>query len=140
MHLTYLTIILCVCLFNNFTYQNDSVISFQPSSISTTVGENKSVSIRLRQLNLTFPITLVFLYDGELNDTEGYIDRIPNITFTNSTAGSSNQIINLNCRREGHIVLTANSSEVNISSSVDFLLIDIAHSHVLNIFIQIVVF
>ncbi|CAF0949543.1 unnamed protein product [Rotaria sordida] len=121
MHLTYLSVIFFLFLLINFTTQDTSVISFQPSSISIVTGENKS-----------------FLYDGKLDNVHGYINSVPNITFTNETIDDRSQFITVTGRRQGHLVLTAQSSQINISSLVDFLLIDIARSHVLNIFIQIV--
>ncbi|CAF3706568.1 unnamed protein product [Rotaria sordida] len=138
MHLTYLSVIFFLFLLINFTTQDTSVISFQPSSISIVTGENKSVNIRLLKSDLTSPISLEFLYDGKLDNVHGYINSIPNITFTNETIDDRSQFITITGRRPGHLVLTAQSSQINISSLVDFLLIDIARSHVLNIFIQIV--
>ncbi|CAF3404079.1 unnamed protein product [Rotaria sp. Silwood1] len=138
MHLTYLLIIYSLFLFISLTTQDASVISFQPSSISLTIGENKSVTVRLLKSDITFPISLVFLYDGKLDNTQGYIYSVPNITFTNHTTDDQRQPIIISGRHQGHLVLAANSSQINISSLVDFLLIDVARSNVLNIFIQIV--
>ncbi|CAF4783266.1 unnamed protein product [Rotaria sp. Silwood1] len=138
MHLTYLLIIYSLFLFICLTTQDASVISFQPSSISLTIGENKSVTVRLLKSDITFPISLVFLYDGKLDNTQGYIYSVPNITFTNHTTDDQRQPIIISGRHQGHLVLAANSSQINISSLVDFLLIDVARSNVLNIFIQIV--
>ncbi|CAF1224404.1 unnamed protein product [Rotaria sp. Silwood1] len=118
--------------------QDTSVISFQPKSISIVIGENKSVNIHLLKSDLTFPISIAFLYDGKFNNTQGYINSIPNITFTNHTTDDLSQFITITGRRQGHLVLTGQSSQINISSLIDFLLIDIARSNILNIFIQIV--
>ena len=131
-------IICCISLLINLSVQDTSVISFKPSSIKIAIGENKLVTVRLVTLNITLPISIEFLYNNEQNNTAHYIDRIPNITFINRTVDDQTQTIVIIGRREGHLVLTAQSSEVNISSSTDFVLIDVARSNIMNIFIQIV--
>ncbi|CAF2347582.1 unnamed protein product [Rotaria sp. Silwood2] len=138
MHLTYLSIVYLLFLFINLTTQDTSVISFEPSSVSLSMGENKSVNIRLLKSDKTIPISLEFLYDGKVNNTQDYINSIPNITFENDTTDDRHQSIIISGRHQGHLVLTAQSSQINISSLVDFLLIDVARSNVLNIFVQIV--
>jgi uncharacterized protein with PQ loop repeat len=136
MYITYLSFIYSFFLLINLTKQDDSVISFKPSSISFNIGDNQPVTIRLLlPTNLTFPISLQFLYDDKSANTAGYIDTIPDIIFANQ---STEEQIHIVARHEGHLVLSANSSQINISSTADFVLIDIARSNVLNIFIQIV--
>jgi uncharacterized protein with PQ loop repeat len=135
MYIRYLSIFFLLIY---LTKQDESVISFKPSSLSLTINKDQPVTVRLLQTNLTFPISIQFLYDDKPDNTAGYIDTIPNITFANHTSDDQSQIIHVIGRREGHLILTANSSQINISSTTDFLLIDIALSNVLNIFIQIV--
>ncbi|CAF3297016.1 unnamed protein product [Rotaria socialis] len=138
MNSRYLFIVYALFLFINVTTQYDSVISFKPSSLSIAVGENKSVNIRLLKTDVTFPISVEFLYDGKTNNTQCYIESVPNVTFVNHSTADLSQVFYVYGRRQGHLVITARSSEVNISSVADFLLIDIARSNILNIFIQIV--
>jgi cystinosin len=138
MHLKYLFIISYFFVFIHLTKQDNSVISFNPSSISIVIGENQTVNIRILKLNLTYPILISFLYDDNFNNTAGYIETISNLIFPNSTSGEQGQTISIIGRHEGHLVLTAQSSQINISTIEDYLLIDIARSQVLNILIQIV--
>jgi len=138
MHLTYLSIVFSIFLFINLTKQDESVISFTPSSISLAIAENQSINVRLLKSDVIFPVSIEFLYNDKLNDTKGYIDIIPNITFINHTTVDQSQVIVITGRREGHLVITAQSPQVNISTLTDFLLIDIARSRLLNIFVQIV--
>lgn len=134
----YLSLICTFFLFIQLTKQDDSVISFEPSSADLIIGKSQSINIRLLKTDLIFPVTLEFVYDDKLNDTSRYIDPIPNVIFKSGAGADLIQSIVLIGRREGHLVLTAESSEVNISSTVDYLLIDIARSNTVNIFIQIV--
>ncbi|UJR27436.1 hypothetical protein I4U23_008725 [Adineta vaga] len=138
MYLTYLFRVFYVIIFINLTKQDESVISFKPSSLSLVTDEHISVVVRLLKSDVTFPVTMTFLYNDKPNDTQGYIDIIPDIVFHNHTISDQSQEIVVIGRHEGHLVVTAQSSQVNISTSVDFLLIDIARSHTTNIFIQIV--
>ncbi|CAF0809331.1 unnamed protein product [Adineta steineri] len=134
----HLFVIYSIFLFITVTHQDESVISFKPNSISLAVGDQKSVNVRLIKLDIIFPISIQFLYNGKLNDSQGYIDIIPDITFINDTTTDRSQNILITGRNQGHLVITAQSSRVNISTVVDYLLIDIARSNVLSIFVQIV--
>ncbi len=138
MHLTYLFVISCFFVFIHLTKQDDSLISFNPSSVSIVIDENQAVNVRFVKSNLTYPISISFLYDDKLNNTAGYIETISNLTFPDSKTGEQGQSISIIGRQEGHLVLTVQSSQVNISTVEDYLLIDIARSQALNIVIQIV--
>jgi cystinosin len=132
----YLSIVFYFFLFINLTKQDESLLSFDPSSISIVIDENKLVNVRLLKSNVTFPISISFLYDDEPNNTEGYIDSIPGVTFSNPD--NLTQTISIIGRHEGHLVLTAQSSQINISTIIDYVLIDIGRSEIVNILIQIV--
>ncbi|CAF1011873.1 unnamed protein product [Adineta ricciae] len=134
MHLVCIFRILYVLLLITLTKQDESVVSFKPSSLSIFIGQRQPVTVHLVKSNVTFPITIAFQYDDKLNDTQGYIDLIPDITFTNATS----QEIAITGRHEGHLIVIPQSSQVNLSSTVDFILIDIARSRVTDVFIQIV--
>lgn len=138
MHLIRSLVIYVLFLFVNFTKQDESVVSFNPSSISFFVGENKSVSARLTKRDIKFPVTIEFLYDGETNNTRHLVDTIQNVTFINDTTDDRKQIFHIYGYHQGHLVLTAQSSEVNISTAADYILIDIGRSKLIDIFIQIV--
>ncbi len=128
-------------LFNLTTYaeQDTSIIAFEPSSISITIGENYPVTVRLLVPDIIPPdVFIEFLYNDKLYDTQGYIDSLPNITFTKQTGDDQSRVIIINGRHQGHLVVTGQSPQVNISSMYDFLLIDIARSKTLNVFIQLV--
>ncbi len=119
--------------------QYESVIAFEPSYISITIGDKYSVNVRLLLPDLIPPnIFIEFLYNNQLDDTHGYINPIPNITFTKQTSDDQSRVIIINARHQGHIVVTSQSPQVNISAEYDFLLIDIARSRILNVFIQLV--
>ncbi|CAF4006613.1 unnamed protein product, partial [Rotaria sp. Silwood1] len=63
--------------------QSVSVIAFEPSYISIIVGENRSVTVRLLIPDIIPPdVFIEFLYNDKPKDTQGYIDILPNITFT----------------------------------------------------------
>ena len=134
----YLSIIYTFILLINLTKQDESVISFKPSSISGFIGKQQSVDVHLLKSNVAFPITVEFLYDGELSNVHGYINTLQNITFTSNETSDHTQVIHITGRREGHLVLTAQSSQIDIPSLTDFLLIDIGRSSVLDILTQIV--
>jgi len=123
----------------NFIQADESVISFKPSSLSLAINDKQSVDVRLLKTNVTFPVSISFLYDDERNNTEYYIDTIPDIIFDNYTTGENPvQTIYVIGRHEGHLVLTAQSLQINISTLVDYVLIDVARSKVLDILIQVV--
>jgi len=114
--------------------KDKSVIAFEPSYISIAIGENHSVNVRLLTPDIIPPdVFIEFLYERK-----GYIDRLPNITFSKQMSDDQSRVIIIGGRHEGHLVITAQSPQVNISSLYDFLLIDIARSQGLNIFIQLV--
>jgi uncharacterized protein with PQ loop repeat len=114
--------------------QDESIIAFEPAYISITIGESHSVDVRLLKPDIIPPdVFIEFLYD-----TEGYIDTLPNITYSKQTGDDQSRVIIINGRHQGHLVITARSEQVNISSKYDFLLIDIARSQVSNVFIQLV--
>lgn len=122
-----------------FIQADKSVISFKPSSLSINVNNKQSVDVCLLKTNVTFPVSISFLYDDNSNNTENYIETIPNITFSHPTTGENPvQTIYVIGRRQGHLVLTAESSQINISTLVDYVLIDIALSKTLDILIQVV--
>jgi cystinosin len=122
-----------------YTQQDESVIAFEPSYISITIDGNYSVIVRLLIPDLIPPdVFIEFLYNNKLGDTQGYINTIPNITFTQQTSDDQSRVIIINGRHQGHLVVTAQSPQVNISSAYDFLLIDIARSQGLNVIIQLV--
>jgi len=128
-------------LLNLTTYgqQDQSVIGFEPPYISITIGDNYSVNVRLLLPDIIPPdVFIEFLYNDKFHDTQGYISTIPNITFTKQAGDDQSRVIIINGRHQGHLVVTAQSPQVNISSLYDFLLIDIARSQGLNIFIQLV--
>jgi cystinosin len=121
------------------TQEDQSVIAFEPSYLSITIGESHSVNVRLLIPDLIPPdISIQFLYNNKSNDPQGYITDIPNITFTKQTGDDQTRVIIINGHHQGHLVVTTKSPQVNISSIYDFLLIDIARSRVLNVFIQLV--
>ena len=120
------------------TQQDGSLLSFQPSSVDVAIGSHKAITIRLLVTNRTLPVTLQFLYDGQSNQTTALIDLVPNVTFVQQQSDDQSQVITITGRHEGHLVLTARSSQVNISSVQDFLLIDIAHSQTMTVLIQLV--
>lgn len=127
--------IYCFLFCITLTRQDESVISFDPSSLTVAINDDQLVEVRLVKSNVTYPITLSFLYDNDANNSEGYIETIPDITFTDEQAIEPIHIIG---RRQGHLVLTAQSNQINISTVEDYLLIDIARSKVLDIIIVIV--
>ena len=131
----------CLLLLNLSKYaaQDVSVIAFEPASISITIGENYPVKVRLLTPDIIPPdVFIEFLYNDKLYDTQGYIDNLPNITFTKQTGDDQSRVIIISGRHQGHLVVTGQSPQVNISSLYDFLLIDVARSQTLNIFIQLV--
>lgn len=119
---------------------DESVIAFEPAYISISINENRSVNVRLLTPDSIPPdIHLEFLYNNLTNNPEGYIGRLPNVTFSKQTgSGDQTRVIIINGRHQGHLVVTARSEQVNVSSIYDFLLIDIARSRTLNVFIQLV--
>ncbi|CAF1023957.1 unnamed protein product [Adineta steineri] len=137
-----LTILLWFFLLLNLTtkaQQDQSVIGFEPSSISITIGDKYSVNVRLLIPDIIPPDVFVsFLYNNKLYDPQGYIGILPNITFTKRTGDDQSRVIIVNGLRQGHLIVTAQSPQINISSAYDFLLIDIARSKALNILIQLV--
>src|SRR5437868_10043252 len=103
-------------LINLTTYatEYESVIAFEPSYISITIGQNRSVNVRLLMPDLIPPdIFIEFLYNNKLGDTQGYINTIPNITFTKQTSDDQSRVIIINGRYQGHLVVTAQSPQVN---------------------------
>jgi uncharacterized protein with PQ loop repeat len=134
----HLYIIYYLFLFITLTQQDDSVISFEPTSISIAIHEKQAVKVRLLKPSITFPVSISFFYDGSFTNNRSYIETIPNITFANDTSAGQSQDIYVIGHHEGHLVLTAQSSQINISTVEDYLLIDVARSSLLNIFIQIV--
>jgi cystinosin len=133
-------IVICteICSIIGFNDEK-SVIAFEPSTISLVVNENRSVIVRLLIPDIVPPdVSIRFLYDNHSVDARDHIDIIPNITFTKHTGDDLSRVINIHARRQGHLVVTGESSEVNIPSKYDFLLIDIARSQIVSIFIQIV--
>ncbi len=122
-----------------YAQEEESVIAFEPSYISITIGETRPVNVRLLMPDLIPPdIFLEFFYNNKLDGALEYINVIPNITFSKQTGDDQSRMVIINGRHQGHLVVTARSPQVNISSTYDFLLIDIARSSVLNIFIQLV--
>ncbi|CAF1607058.1 unnamed protein product [Adineta ricciae] len=116
-----------------------SVISFEPSSISITTGQSYHVNVRLLIPDIIPPdVFIMFLYNEKLSDPQGYIQTLPNITFTKQTGDDQSRMVIVSGRRQGHLVVTAQSPQVNISSQYDFLLIDIARSRTLSILVQLV--
>jgi uncharacterized protein with PQ loop repeat len=119
--------------------QDESVIAFEPSYISITIGENHPVNVRLLIPDIIPPdIFMEFLYNNKPDDPQGYISNLPNITFTKQAGDDQSRVIIINGQHQGHLVVTAKSPQVNISSVYDFLLIDVARSRVINVFIQLV--
>lgn len=136
MHVSF---IYCFLFCITVTRQDESVISFDPSSLTAYLNNDHVVNVRLVKSNVTYPITVSFLYDDHVNDTEGYIKLIPDITFTDPTTNDQPvEPIHIIGRQPGHLVLTAQSKQIDISTTVDYLLIDIARSKVLDIIIAIV--
>ena len=133
-----LSIVYWCFLLVHHTVQSEFILSFKPSSTDLAVAENKTVTVLLSNSNLTFPVTVDFLYDGKLQPDRVFIDTIPSITFNQSSSDDQSREIRFVGRHQGHLVLSAQSAQTNASSSIGFLLIDIARSHVLSIFIQIV--
>ncbi len=122
-----------------FAQQDESVIAFEPSYISITIGENSPVNVRLLIPDIIPPdVFIEFLYNNKLADPQGYIGTLPNITFTKQAGDDQSRVIIINGQHQGHLVVTTKSPQVNISSVYDFLLIDIARSRVINIFVQLV--
>ena len=134
----YLLIVYSCLSLVQYTAQSESILSFKPSSLDLALAENKTVTVRLSNSNLTFPVTVEFLYDGKVNPDRVFIDSIPSITFNPSTSDDQSLEIHVLGCHEGHLVLSAQSTQINASSAIGFVLIDIARSHVLNVFIQIV--
>lgn len=135
----YLLFIYCFLFVIPLTAQDESVISFDPSSFTVELNENRSVNIRVVKNDVTYPISISFLYDDHANNSARYIETIPDIVFTNPTKDvHPSQSIYIIGRRRGHLVVTAQSKQVNISTTVDYLLIDVARSKLLDIFISIV--
>ena len=138
--------ILTVFLYLHFLFDlticlqpQQSVISFEPSSISITTGQNYHVNVRLLIPDIIPPdVFIMFLYNDKLADPQGYIQTLPNITFTKQAGDDLSRMIIVNGHRQGHLVVTAQSPQVNISSQYDFLLIDIARSRTLSILVQLV--
>ena len=116
-----------------------SVIAFEPASLSICVDEQASVIVRLRTPDIIPPdVFVTFLYDGQLQDPLEHIAVIPNITFTKQPGDDQSSVVTIHGRRQGHLVVTAQSPQVNISATYDFLLIDIARSKTVNVFVQLV--
>ena len=119
--------------------EETSVIAFEPSDISLTVDEKVSVIVRLLVPDLIPPnISLQFLYDNQPVDSWHHIAQLPNITFTKQPGDDQSRVIEILGRHQGHLVVTAQSNQVNISSNYDFLLIDVARSHLISVFVQLV--
>ena len=119
--------------------QDQSVIAFEPSYISITIDENRPVNVRLLTPDLIPPdINIEFLYNNQLKDPHTYITNLPNITFTKQTGDDQTRVIIVTGKHQGHLVVTTRSEEVNISSVYDFLLIDVARSRAINVFVQLV--
>ena len=115
------------------------VISFEPSYICIMIDETYSINVRLLVPEIIPPDVLIeFLYNGKLNDTQGYVNTLPNIIFTEKTGNDQSQVVLIHGQHQGHLVITGQSPQVNISSVYDFLLIDIARSTTLSILTQIV--
>ena len=122
-----------------YAQQDQSVIAFEPSYLSITIGEKSPVNVRLLVPDIIPPdVFIEFLYNDILSDPQGYIGTIPNITFTKQTGDDQSRVVIINGQHQGHLVVTAKSPQVNISSVYDFLLIDIARSRVVNVFVQLV--
>jgi hypothetical protein len=138
MYRTCTSIIYLCLLVAHIDGQNESVASFHPSSIGLVIGEQKSVTVHLLVSNQTQPINLEFLYDGVLNASTKYIDRLPNLIFTSSIDDNYTREIIITGRHEGHLVVTVQSADLNLSSTSGFLLIDVEYSRVLSLFISIV--
>lgn len=136
--------IFLICLFVDFSSlqiirDEKSVIAFEPSDINLNVDEKISVIVRLLVPDLIPPdISLQFFYDNQSIDSRHHIDPIPNITFTKQPGDDQSRVIEIEGRHQGHLVVTAQSNQVNISSRYDFLLIDVARSRLIGIFIQLV--
>ncbi|CAF0975471.1 unnamed protein product [Rotaria magnacalcarata] len=135
------TVIFILLLINRTTFadQSKSVIAFEPTYLSIAVGESHSVNVRILVPDIIPPdVFIEFLYDNQLKDTQDYINVLPNITFTQQTSIDQSRVIIIHALRNGHLVVTGQSPQINISSMYDFLLIDIARSNALNVLIQIV--
>ena len=131
---------LFVLIHSTTSIRNDeSVIAFEPAYISISSNENRSINVRLLIPDRIPPnIILEFLYNNHTNNPEGYITPLPNITFTKQTGDDQTQVIIINGRHQGHLIVTGRSEQVNISSVYDFLLIDIARSRTISVLIQLV--
>ncbi|CAF0970262.1 unnamed protein product [Didymodactylos carnosus] len=88
-------------------------------------------------MNLEQDVNITFLYGNDqdlTSNTLGYIDPLPNITFRQPI---TTQQIYIRARKAGHLIVGAQSQEVNITQG-DFMRIEIAESSTLNVFIQII--
>ncbi|CAF0837298.1 unnamed protein product [Didymodactylos carnosus] len=115
---------------------DDHTILFDPSSLSISVNKVRSTTVQL----VTPPgqyVNITFLYgnNDELTlNTHGYIDPLPNITFNQHI---TTQQIHIKARKAGHLIIGAQSEELNITQR-DFVRIEISKSSTLNVFIQII--
>ena len=81
--------------------QDESVIAFEPSYISISINENRSVNVRLLTPDLIPPdISIDFLYNNQANDPQGYISLLPNITFTKQTGDDQTRVIIFSEKRD----------------------------------------
>jgi uncharacterized protein with PQ loop repeat len=130
-----------VLLFLSVSAQIDeitSVIAFNPMSLSLHVGETKPIIVRLLTPDIIPPnVSIEFLYDGEVTDDKEHIRRLPNITFTKQPGDDQSRMITVTGHYQGHLVITAQSNQANISSNYDFLLIDVARSEVISVLVLI---
>lgn len=122
----------CLCLFS-VRSDDPSVISFNDRYISIAIDDNQTVNAQLVNTTITDEINIEFLFDNKT--TTNHIEPIPNIILSQNKTNQNFYVVG---KQEGHLVLTVRSSQISISSDVDFILIDVARSNLLNIFIQIV--
>ena len=116
-----------------------SIIAFEPAYLSITIGQSQSAMVRLlTPESIPSDVFIQFLYDGDVSDPRQHIAPLPNITFKKQSSDDQSRVIIINGRYQGHIVLTGQSPQVNMSMSNDFLLIDIARSRFLNFLTQLV--
>ena len=126
----------CLCFIIISVRSDDrSVIRFNDTYISLIIGDNYTVNAQLVNTSISEPIVFQFIYDGKIIPESEHIELIPNITLDDNKTSENFHIVG---KLEGHLVLAVQSSQINVSANVDYILLDIARSNALNILIQVV--
>lgn len=125
---------------NIFKSNELNALNFDPPSLTIEAKSTKTIRVSLLDPSLSFDktINITFTYGDEneiLNSTD-IIQSLPTISFTPNEKNKTFTLV-LKAEHAGHVVIGALSDEINIPLTNIFR-IDVVHSSVLNIFIEIV--